>query len=142
MNVPTLQVLENKRTGSFLLINFGINPQFGFNQASGHLIPVDRETMRDRGIALIQSNLDQFTTRPYEPRLAHEDEKRFTRKNFDREHKHLGVRQPDGKKLILSPMRRERGGYIGQPEEEIQVSLPCTPEIFFEKLSKALELCD
>lgn len=139
---PLITVLENVRDGDFGIVNYAIHPRFGFYQASGPILWLDRNAMRAHGLNDVLANLRAFSTRRLEPTEAAAGRTAVERRRFDREHKHLTVTQPDPDVLVLAPGRRQEGGFVGRKEDEIVISLPCAPLLFYEAVVKAFSVCD
>jgi len=136
-----LQILRNIKDGEFLIRNFAIDPRYGYRAEFGDLVPVDPQSMRERGMEIVLTNLVGFFERDAlkdlneRPRRSRQENARLDRSN------RLVSVALSGDELRLEPMKRVRGGFTGTDSPTITLATSSTNEEFFRLLMKAFSIC-
>jgi hypothetical protein len=136
-----LSILMNKKDGTFLIRNFAIDPRYGYRSEFGELVPVDIESMRTRGLAIVLANLETFFERDAlkdlneRPRRSREQNLKLDRSNYE-----VGV-AVTGNELCLDPMKRVKGGFVGIECPAITLDIRSTNEEFSQLMTEAFSIC-
>jgi hypothetical protein len=133
-----LDILLSKDDGSLLIVNYGIDRRYDLRMACGPPVPVTVEEMRKSGLGIVLFNLADFFERDpvadsyWRDRPAGENQKLF-RRNYI-----VGVCLTEHT-LLLSPMKRLRGGHEGITE--LAVGVGSGNASFFSVLMQAVSIC-
>ena len=140
---PVVDIRKEKKTGDLFLVHYAVHPVTKASVGWGKHDQFSESAFRVSGLAAVMKSLHEYSSR----RNADEQTSVFRlpdpKDQLRRAKNHLclGVRLERPSILILSPMRRERGGYVGKMEDEIALTLPCTPEQFYKQIESAFEEC-
>ena len=137
---PICNIFMDKETKNFVLENWAIDDKLrciGF----GPFIHISNEKMKENGLSIIRQNLDSFFYRKVTEKSEYGKMTNTEEQRFLKNHKNVGIHLENKECLTLLPMPREGGGYIGKPEDRINVNLPCTNEEFYQKLMEAFDKC-
>jgi hypothetical protein len=143
-HIPSLDLGRNIATGSFVIINFVPDPQFGYLTDFGPLIHVSSDTMRECGSEIVLNNLSEFHDRVKTARGELGNMARDAQRAFSNEHLFLGIEKPSADTIVVIPTHQgKRGGLVSAVErkEDLVVKLPILPQDFYEEIMKAFELC-
>jgi hypothetical protein len=136
---PTVELLENRSNGSFLLVHYAVRKELGWTVAWGKPVAFTPNEFRVVGMAEVMRSLKEFFSRDGDDKAKVLHTPESEQLKLVRDHLSLGVRQESPTLLMLSPSHRRRGGYIGR--EQIELPLPVSPAAFFEAVEAAFRKC-
>lgn len=138
---PRLSVLRHHKTGDLLIMNYGVEPEFGFLSDSGQLIRLDNDALEQLSKTLLYF-LSTFTSRTYErgevSNLSISEKRRFNR-IYDE----VAITMVSKRELELQPMIPVRGkmGAQGDKKQAMMVSLPIDSKKLHRLLLVAFDRC-
>lgn len=141
--IPGLGISVSRDGKNFVIINQVENEQLGCAEEYGPLVRVPYEEMQSSGLALVEKSLSEYPSRIKTEKSELETLALPAQKEFEREHKHVGVSLRSGSEIWIDPMHFGKRGMIGGTKEERKIlRLPITQEVFFNALVEAFRLAD
>jgi hypothetical protein len=143
MPKPTVNILKEKNSGDFLVEHFAVHPKIGASVGWRMRDRFSRGEFQKIGLDSVLKSLRDYPLRKNADQQIKVFRVTGAKGSLDdvKAHICLGVRVNSPGALALSPTHRERGGYVGHRDDEIQLKLPCTPDQFFQQIEKTFELC-
>lgn len=131
---PYIDMFMDRKSGRFAILEFTMDREKGLVVGIGDLVRIEPSDMQDRGLDLVLRHIGRFGAA--DSRIGSEFQRMTPalRRKFSIDHKSVTVEQRDNKTLVLEPSRRDRGGWLGCPDEATVISLPMSNEKFFELL--------
>ena len=141
---PSLALYMDKTTGDFTIESYAVDPEFGACVSCGDLERISADKLRNDCVEILMANLDGFAARerteqPEIERWSPSEVSKFEATNL-----HISVRfDRKASHLTLQPMHRDKeAGFVGCPEDRIQVVYPCSNDELWEQLMVAFEESD
>jgi len=148
MNSPNIGVYKHATTGAYLFLRGApLGPEGGASTAFGEFVHVSAEDMRAKGLDLILADFQEYPGR--DPKhgsvvsgFTPEAKKasKFLKDYYDQ----VSVWHTSESVLSLGPFcvtgRARESGVVNKDDVQL-ISLPCSNEVFFQKLLGAFEKC-
>jgi len=142
LNRPSCDIYLNVKTGDYIIENHAIDKKHKWCTSYGNLIFISLEDMKNNGLTLTIRSLHGFSKREKKEKSELEKMSPYQQKIFSKKHKLVGVTLENSSRLVLIPMHRNRsGGHEGHIDTAEEVILPCSNNVFMEKLTKAFDKC-
>jgi len=133
---PRTTVYKNLKTGTYYVQPYTIGPVAA--TWFGEPTVISSTDFRAKIVQAVLSNLEKFGTEKYDParslRRTPEQQGRFLRQNLE-----VIILKSESGGLIVCPLRRDKGGRVGNNDDTITLTEPDVPHKLVDAIDEAFQ---